>query len=112
MKKTIEQIEKRRRQLHFLSYFLIYFLALAVVGLFFFIDDLINLFGLLKYNLILRLTFVSFVTVFIFYLAHKEREQADLTKDIVKELEETNNKLLAELQQNQFLYEVKRYIVD
>lgn len=112
MKKTIEQIEKRRRQLHFLSYFLIYFLALSVVGLFFFIDDLINLFGLLKYNLILRLTFVSFISFFIFYLAHKEREQADLTKDIVKELEETNNKLVAELQQNQFLYEVRRYIVN
>lgn len=112
MKKTIEQIEKRRRQLHFLSYFLIYFLALAVVGLFFFIDELINLFGLLKYNLILRLSFISFVTFFIFYLAHKEKQQADLTKDLVQELEQTNEKLSEELKQNQFLYEVRRYIID
>lgn len=112
MNKTIEQIEKRRRQLHVLSYFLIYFLALAIIGLFFFIDDLINLFGLLKYNLILRLSFVSFITFFIFYLAHKEREQADLTKDVVKELQETNKKLELELKQNQFLYQIKRDIVD
>ncbi len=105
MTNTIEKIEKRRRELHFISLFLIYFLSLVVFGLFFFIDRFAGFWATLQYNVFLRTLFVSLVIAFIIYLAQKERMQAKLTKQLLDQVSGSSERLRKELRHNKFLAE-------
>ncbi len=100
---TIEKIERRRREIRYLNYFLMYIMAMTVFGLFFFIDEITGFVGALKYNIMLRLYFISFVVAVIFYLAQKERQQATLTKNLLSDMENTSTQLSRELRSKEFL---------
>ncbi len=104
--KTIDQIEKRRRELRFISLALIYFLALVVFGLFFFIDKMAGFFGALQYNVFLRVLFVGLIIGFIFYLAQKERMQSKLTQQLLTEMGGTADRLRKELRYNKFMRDI------
>ncbi len=103
---TIEKIEKRRRELHYISLFLIYFLSLVVFGLFFFIDEFAGFWAALQYNIFLRTLFVILIIAFIIYLAQKERMQGKLTKQLLDEMSDSSERLRKELRQNKFMAEV------
>lgn len=103
---TIEYIEKRRRELRRINYFLIYLLAMTVFGMFFFIDEFTGLVGALKYNIFLRFYFVGFIVAFLFYMAQKEKQQAKLTARLIRETEETSAKLAKELRRKEFQSEI------
>ncbi len=103
---TIEKIEKRRRELRFISLFLIYFLSLVVFGLFFFIDRFVGFWAALQYNIFLRILFVSLIIAFIIYLAQKERMQAHLTRELLDEMSASSGRLRKELRHNKFLAKV------
>ena len=100
---TIDQIEKRRREIRYINYFLIYLLAMSIFGLFFFIDMINGFFGALKYNVMLRLYFISFVAAIILYLAQKEKQQSVLSKEILKDMEQTSKDLAKEVRNKEFL---------
>lgn len=100
---SLEQIEQRRRRLLFLSYLVIFFLSATVMGLLFFIDGLVGLLNAVRYNAFLRLYLIVFVSAFIFYLAHKERQQFQLTKQLMTNLQSTSAALSEELRQDIFL---------
>jgi hypothetical protein len=110
--KTIQQIEKRRRELQYITYFIIYLLALVVFGLFFFIDQFAGFFGTLQYNVFLRTYFVAFIIAFILYLAKKESQQAALTAELLAEMEETSDKLAQEVRRKEFLSEIGHLIAN
>lgn len=103
---TIEYIEKRRRELRRINYFLIYLLAMTVFGMFFFIDAFSGLFGALKYNIFLRFYFIAFIAAFLFYLAQKEKQQSKLTARLIEETQETSAKLAKELRNKEFQSEI------
>ncbi|MDP1807923.1 MAG: GAF domain-containing protein [Actinomycetota bacterium] len=103
---TIEYIEKRRRELRRINYFLIYLLAMTVFGMFFFIDAFSGLFGALKYNIFLRFYFITFIAAFLFYMAQKEKQQAKLTAQLIQETQATSAKLAKELRHKEFLSEI------
>lgn len=103
---TIEQIEKRRRELRRINYFLIYLLAMTIFGMFFFIDQVSGLFGALRYNIFLRFYFIAFIVAFLLYLAQKERQHARLTAQLIHEMQGTSEKLAKELRHKQFLSEI------
>jgi GAF domain-containing protein len=109
---TIQQIEKRRRELQYITYFIIYLLALVVFSLFFFIDQLAGLMGALRYNLVLRSFFVALVAAFIFYLARKESQQGRLTAELLGEMENTSGKLALEIRRKEFLSEISHLIAN
>lgn len=102
---TIEKIEKRRRELRFISLFLIYFLSLVVFGLFFFIDRFAGFWSALQFNIFLRTLFASLIIAFIIYLAQKERLQAELTKQLLDQVSGSSERLRKELRHNKFLVE-------
>lgn len=101
------QIEKRRRELHYLSLFLVYFLAGVVFGLLFFIDRLVGFYDALEYNSFLRLLFASVVVAFIFYLTQRERAQARLTRELIKDMRAGSERLRKELRYSKFTDELK-----
>lgn len=103
---AIEQIEKRRRELRRINYFLIYLLAMTVFGLFFFVDELTGFFGALKYNIFLRFYFIAFIIAFLLYLGQKEKQQSKLTAKLIREAQETSEKLAKELRHKRFLSEI------
>jgi len=103
---TIEYIEKRRRELRRINYFLIYLLAMTVFGMFFFIDAFSGLFGALKYNIFLRFYFITFIAAFLFYMAQKEKQQSKLTAQLIGETQATSDKLAKELRHKEFLSEI------
>lgn len=100
---SLEQIERRRRRLLLLSYCVILFLSATVMGLLFFIDGLVGLLNAMRYNAFLRLYLIIFVSAFVFYLAHKEREQFQLTMQLMESLRSTSTVLSEELRRDIFL---------
>ncbi len=108
--KTLEEIEKRRRELQYITYFLIYFLSLVVFGLFFFIDNIAGFFAALKYKFFMRTVFVGVIIGLIIYLAAKQKRQSALTKDLADEMNQASGQLRKELRNNKFLSEVS-YLV-
>ncbi|HEB12889.1 MAG TPA: GAF domain-containing protein [Actinobacteria bacterium] len=100
---TIDQIEKRRREIRYINYFLIYLLAMSIFGIFFFIDVINGFFGALEYNIMLRLYFISFVAAVILYLAQKEKQQRVLARKLLTDMEKTSQDLAKEVRNKEFL---------
>lgn len=109
---SLEKIERRRRQLQLIAYVIIMILAVALISLLFFVDNLTNMFANLKYNIFLRFYLLVFIVASILYLGQKERQQDMQTKLLMDELRETSNRLAGELREDIFLNKISHKLAN
>lgn len=106
MDQSLIKIERRRRQLQYITYFIILILTVSFVSLLFFVDYITDMFANLRYNIFLRAYLLVFIIASILYLSQKERQQDLQTKILMEELRDTSNRLAAELREDIFLNKI------